>query len=95
MAEEQKVGIEILSMEIKGVWNYKVLEDTDGKCSICRNDLMLPTENNIKKELIKPQISVGDCGHIYHTFCIDEYTKKTAHICPVDRTKWVSKTQIN
>ena len=62
------------------------------KCSICFNILTekcapcLETSTNIIDVICK--VSMGQCGHAYHSHCIDKWIKDVK-ICPIDQSPWI------
>ena len=100
--------MEILSSDIKGYYYYKYDDDKTYKnntynnkicaeCKICRCSLNEPSyEQKIKnsKILLPIEKSIGKCGHIFHTECINEWIK-TKQICPIDFCPWKIHITIN
>lgn len=68
----------ITKLKLIGVWKYKCAEDD---CVICC------------KKLDNPQLVVGECKHIFHKNCMEDWLKK-ANTCPLDRTEWKEKIVI-
>lgn len=86
---ETGIQAEILSLNLVGVWHYKVTQLT---CAICRNKI---TEDCVtcqkkSKDILnqKCNIARGKCGHGFHYHCIDGWLNQGIHDCPIDKTPW-------
>ena len=79
-------------------YNYRATEITDHKCRICSKHLMEPIYDK-KLNSIDTRVSLGKCGHSFHTKCIEilsNVNKKidqpvTDLLCPIDQTTWIQK----
>ncbi len=81
----------INSIKVIGNWTYNLTKNTD--CTICRcnlnSDSIYAQENDNHSV-----ISIGMCGHCFHTECIGPWEKKNGH-CPICSKKWQLKTVID
>jgi hypothetical protein len=82
--------LSIESLNIQGSYFLKDSDLTDYKCTLCRNSLMLPSIENMKKNKLNINISVGNCNHLFHSECIKLHQKNSLS-CPIDRTPWETK----
>jgi hypothetical protein len=87
-----KLNIEILNLNLQGVWDYKQTEITKHKCNLCKCHIMAPTYNNLMQGHItqkKNPICLGTCGHTFHKSCIDTWISTKGKVsCPIDMTPW-------
>jgi RING-box protein 1 len=64
------------------------------KCSICYNHLnekcatCLSENNDILNHICT--ISLGGCGHAFHTHCINKWTNDVK-TCPIDKSPWITQ----
>jgi hypothetical protein len=89
--------MEILSSDIKGYYYYRHEEiktynnnNICIECKICKCSLNEPSyeqKKNNNKITLPVNKTIGKCGHIFHTECINEWTK-TKKICPIDFCPW-------
>lgn len=62
------------------------------KCSICHNLLTekcapcLENSTNIIDTTCK--VSMGQCGHAFHSHCIEKWIKDVK-VCPIDQSPWI------
>ena len=85
--------LKLNSLECTAVWKYNFPQNTGGKCQICRRSIMAPSYEDINSHNLVSRISVGKCGHAYHTECIKTYCKKNIS-CPIDFTHWNTLKEI-
>jgi len=90
------ITFNVESINLLFSYNYIGTEITDHKCNICDNFLMEPILNKCNNT-IDTSISLGKCGHFFHTYCIKEYQRERLknheeEICPIEKTEWVQKT---
>lgn len=93
-----KCVIEIDSVDMVFNYNYRATEITDHMCRICNNHLMEPILNK-KNNTLDTRISLGKCGHSFHTTCVGNYHQKQQKIdkdfvkyaCPIDQMEWAQK----
>ncbi len=81
------LNIKLKQLNCDGVWNYNFIKDNDAKCQICRKSLMAPSYEDLNNKKLISRISLGKCGHAYHSTCINTYCKKNVS-CPIDFTTW-------
>lgn len=59
-------------------------------CAICKRSILeasYDTITNNKKIIEENEITIGKCGHMFHSECIDNWLK-TSTTCPIDKVKW-------
>ena len=74
------------------LWEWKLTFTT---CSICRFDLNQPTfisseENNQEIQHKCTDICIGECNHIFHKYCIENWIR-VRNVCPLCNKDWVVK----
>jgi hypothetical protein len=85
--------MEIISLDIKGYYYYNLTPTTDiikDECSICKRSVLDVSYENIidnSKIINNTEISIGKCGHFFHTECIKSWLTKDKN-CPIDKTAW-------
>lgn len=84
--------MEIQSIELDASVAIKNLNKL---CGICQTEINGPSPVNLDKGKINTTISIGRCGHGYHTECMDEYLKTGNLSCPEDMVPWIVVTTIN
>src|SRR5277367_3266769 len=93
MSDQSTSQLYLESLTLVCQWDF-VDFDTD-TCELCKKYLMElpPTKDKVHSiyNVDKiPAISIGECKHVFHTYCIDNYVK-TNPSCPIDNTPWTSK----
>lgn len=79
--------IDIKKINIVASWDYT----SKNKECVCNRSLHLPTVGQVEKQNIyRNDISFGECGHAYHTECINAYLKAYGGMCPCDRLNWTT-----
>jgi len=102
--------MKVLSANIFGSYSYKpdidirnyedgqeVIKKTIMECVICKRNLCEPSYETItdnKKIFRETEITIGKCGHLFHSDCIDEWIKKCDK-CPIDNVKWCRHREID
>lgn len=82
-----KLDIKIKSLNVSGAWKYDFPQNTNDSCQICRKHIMAPSYDDIQKKETISKISIGKCGHAYHSSCINKFCKTNVS-CPIDYTPW-------
>ena len=82
------IPINIKSMDLKFSWSYPATDSSDGKCTLCKKDIMSVTFEDINKGQLRSRIVSGTCGHSYHQQCMDNFIKTNDSVCPIDGTPW-------
>lgn len=78
--------IQILNINLVATWDY----ETNNKECVCNRSLHLPTVNQIEnKNIYRNDITFGECGHGFHTECINSYLKTYNNMCPHDRLPFI------
>lgn len=90
MSNKSKIYYEINKLNIVGTWKYNTLND---KCSLCHQDLMLPT--NTQNNKINGYISVSKCEHGYHEDCITRWINNNNNNCPICNVLWTDDKNIS
>lgn len=77
--------VKVVEFSPVGTYRFNVANDS---CGICRNNLMAPS--GTQEETEDNHSTMGECGHAYHTKCINQWLRKTngQGICPSCRTPW-------
>jgi len=79
-------NIKITDLELFATWKYN---SKNTNC-ICGRTLCLPTVSQIeKKNIYRDDITFGECGHAFHTECINSYLKTNNNMCPYDRLPFI------
>lgn len=85
--------MEIISLDIKGYYFYNLSPNTDiitDECNICKRSIHDASYQNIidnTKIINNTEISIGKCGHFFHTECIKTWLEKEK-TCPIDKNDW-------
>jgi len=70
---------EIVQLNMLGTYEYNVLTTI---CTICKNPLSFSSPDNEEiNKIFKYNVSLGNCGHPYHTNCIEQWLK-SSKTCP-------------
>ena len=76
------------------LWEWKLKFST---CSICRINLnqatFISSENQqytVHEEHKCTDICIGECNHIFHQYCIKNWTR-IRNVCPLCNKNWVTK----
>lgn len=83
-----KSKIEIISLDLHMIHNLEHTHVTEHMCKICKRHIEAPTLEDIQTGNINSKVSLGKCGHSFHTACIDKYMKTGNMSCPIDMTPW-------
>lgn len=70
----------------KHINKKKLLND----CAICKRSILEPSYDSItdnRNIIHESDITIGKCGHMYHTDCINSWLK-TNNVCPIDKITW-------
>ena len=93
LIDRGKGRIEVESLNIIGGFSLKSGKCTDDECTLCRQNLLAPSLEDLQKGNLRVLISLGACGHCFHKTCIDAHYAKENYSCPIDKTPWnLSKT---
>ena len=69
------------------------LNGSNKMCHLCKQDLYAPCLSEKINEL-DSNVTKGECGHIFHSMCIQKYMT-TNMSCPIDNTIWKKNKIIN
>jgi hypothetical protein len=94
--------MEIVKLDVHGYYFYKPdlqIENYDkyidkkkllSECAICKRAILESSYEaitNLEYLNQENKITVGKCGHMFHSECINSWTK-TNNICPIDKVAW-------
>jgi hypothetical protein len=94
--------MEIIKLNIKGHYFYcpdLQIDNYDkhlnkqkliGECAICKRSILEASYEFITNNCniaLENEITIGKCGHMYHSECINSWLK-TNTICPIDKVGW-------
>lgn len=79
----------INNVKLVAVWGYNI---PVSDCIICRSNIQLSSLNYQEKGIVS-NISIGVCGHAFHTDCITPWIENNYH-CPICANKWILKNII-
>ena len=60
------------------------------ECAICKRFILEPSYDSItnaRNIVQESDITIGKCGHMYHSDCINSWLK-TNNTCPIDKVAW-------
>ena len=84
--------VSIKSLNIVTNYNF---EGNQHKCQMCKQDLTAPSLIDTQKGVFTGyKLSVGACGHIFHTSCTEAHHQKGGVSCVIDNTIWKCKEHI-
>ena len=81
------LNLKLKSLDCIASWKYNFPQNTEDKCQICRRSIMAPSPEDITNNNLTSKITIGKCGHAYHSYCINNYCNKNVS-CPIDYTQW-------
>jgi hypothetical protein len=87
--------VSIDSLNIIGTYTLKSGKQTDDECKLCRQNILAPSFDDIQNGNVKVTVSEGSCGHAFHKSCIDAHNNNNNNSCPIDKTPWDKKRDIN
>ena len=68
-------------------------------CQLCKNKLHsycnICMDKNHNENNYTCTIVTGDCGHVYHSHCIEKYISTGQYSCPIDMIMWNKSKSIN
>ncbi|KAG5478299.1 hypothetical protein CUR178_05014 [Leishmania enriettii] len=76
---------------------FSAWERETGLCSICCNQVEGPCvvcQSNAEATSAECSITWGECGHAFHTHCIEKWLK-TRPVCPLDNKEWKDRSDWN
>lgn len=76
------------SVEWFGTWSWNFKFDM---CSICKesiDDNACMLQQNFDALEISGEVLVGQCSHVFHRLCIEEW-QKVRSVCPLCNQPWV------
>ncbi|KAG5503504.1 hypothetical protein JKF63_05643 [Porcisia hertigi] len=76
---------------------FSAWERETGLCSICCNQVEGPCvvcQSNAEATSAECSITWGECGHAFHTHCIEKWLK-TRPVCPLDNKEWKDRLDWN
>lgn len=80
--------LRINNLNIVALWNFNSNVVSNKTCSLCRNNLMAPTQTEIDKKNIKNTVVVGKCKHAYHESCMNKWLSDSNVSCVTCKTEW-------
>jgi hypothetical protein len=83
-----KIPMEVVNLDIHMIHNLDHIHVTENICKLCKRNLAAPTLEDIQTGTINSKVSLGKCGHSFHSSCIDKYIKAGNISCPIDMTSW-------
>jgi hypothetical protein len=92
-----KITLTIKDMKIVSTWKYNVENDI---CSMCRCDLMIPTQRSIRSTYtdfnskVNGNVTIGACKHGFHENCISRWIKDGNISCPTCKTTWKAANHV-
>jgi len=84
---DYKDRIELESLHIVSSYSLISGKSTNNECTLCRQNLLFPSTEDLKKGNLNVIVSLGVCGHAFHKTCIDNHIRNNIS-CPIDRTPW-------
>ena len=94
--------MEIIKLDVKGYYFYcpeLQIENYEkhlnkkkllNECAICKRFILeasYETITNNQNIATETEVTIGKCGHMYHSECIKNWLK-TNNICPIDKVSW-------
>jgi hypothetical protein len=94
--------MEIIKLNVKGFYFYSPdlqIENYEkhlnkkkllNECAICKRFIMESSYDSItnnSKIIAESEITIGKCGHMFHSECIGSWLKSN-NICPIDKVSW-------
>lgn len=94
--------MEIIKLNVKGHYFYcpdLQIENYEkhlnkqkllSECAICKRSILeasYETITNNRNIALENEVTIGKCGHMYHSECINSWLK-TNYICPIDKVGW-------
>ena len=80
--------VELESINVIGTYSLKAGAITDDECSLCRQNLLAPSAEDLQKGNLRTAVSLGVCNHPFHKTCIDAHSAKDNYSCPICKTPW-------
>jgi hypothetical protein len=89
-ATYRPISFALKSLNIISYWDYPI---DNRECGLCKGSLQAPSSQELTgsdkyKYVIDTEIAVGECKHMFHKKCIDNFVLTTGTICPIDKTGW-------